>query len=46
MEGYRERLKSGQVISNAVPIQQRRPPEQDVEMVEVDAKTDDSSSFG
>ncbi|XP_057959686.1 high mobility group B protein 15 [Malania oleifera] len=36
MEGYRERLR-GQVISDAVPIQQRLP-ELDVEMAEADAK--------
>ncbi|GAB4844087.1 High mobility group B protein 15 [Ancistrocladus abbreviatus] len=37
MEDYRERLRSGRVISDAVPIQQR-PPGMDVDMVEVDVK--------
>lgn len=39
MEDYRERLKMGQVISDAVPIQQRLP-QVDEEMVEAEAKTE------
>ncbi|KAA8527929.1 hypothetical protein F0562_035202 [Nyssa sinensis] len=37
MEDYRERLRTGQIISDAVPIQQR-PPETDVNVMEVDEK--------
>ena len=37
MEDYRERLKMGQIISDAVPIQQRLPPV-DEEMVEAEAE--------
>ncbi|KAK9288775.1 hypothetical protein L1049_017239 [Liquidambar formosana] len=37
MEDYRERLRAGQIISDAVPIQQRLP-ELDVNMMEADAK--------
>lgn len=41
MQDYRERLKAGQVIRDAVPIQQRLPG-QDVEMVPADiAKAED-----
>lgn len=39
MEDYRERLKMGQIISDAVPIQQRLP-HADVDMVEAEAKTE------
>lgn len=35
MEDYREKLRTGQLISNAVPLQQRLP-EQNVDMVEAD----------
>ncbi|XP_013603298.1 PREDICTED: high mobility group B protein 15-like isoform X2 [Brassica oleracea var. oleracea] len=35
MEDYRERLRTGQLISNAVPLQQRLP-EQNVEIAEAD----------
>lgn len=41
MEDYRERLKTGQVISDAIPLQQRLPGA-DVDMVEVDAKLDET----
>lgn len=41
MEDYRERLKTGQVISDAVPLQQRLPGA-DVDMVEVDTKLDET----
>ncbi|XP_057436621.1 high mobility group B protein 15-like [Lotus japonicus] len=37
MEGYRERLKMGNVISDAVPLQQRLP-ESDASLVDVDIK--------
>lgn len=40
MEDYRERLRSGQVISDAVPLQQRLPG-QDVNM-EADAKIEEN----
>ncbi|XP_056177060.1 high mobility group B protein 15 isoform X3 [Syzygium oleosum] len=36
MESYRERLRMGQVVSDAVPLQQRLP-ELDVDMVDADA---------
>lgn len=39
MEDYRERLKMGQIISDAVPIQQRLP-QVDEDMVEAEAKTE------
>ncbi|KAL8172255.1 hypothetical protein V2J09_024059 [Rumex salicifolius] len=38
MEGYRERLRMGQVISDAVPIQQRLPIVVDAEMAGPDPK--------
>lgn len=41
MEDYRERLKTGQVISDAIPLQQRLPGA-DVDMVEVDTKLDET----
>ncbi|KAE8725968.1 High mobility group B protein 15 [Hibiscus syriacus] len=41
MEDYRERLRTGQVISDAVPLQQRLP-EPDVEMTEADMKLDET----
>ncbi|PON31538.1 ARID DNA-binding domain containing protein [Parasponia andersonii] len=41
MEGYRERLRTGQVISDAVPLQQRFP-EPDISMAETDAKIDET----
>ncbi|KAK3002489.1 hypothetical protein RJ639_022568, partial [Escallonia herrerae] len=37
MEDYKERLRTGQIISNAVPIQQR-PLEPDVETMELDER--------
>ncbi|KAA8548408.1 hypothetical protein F0562_000092 [Nyssa sinensis] len=39
MEEYRERLRTGQIISDAIPIQQR-PPETDVNMMEADVKVE------
>ncbi|KAE8668090.1 High mobility group B protein 15 [Hibiscus syriacus] len=41
MEDYRERLRAGQVISDAVPLQQRLP-EPDVEMKQADMKLDET----
>ncbi|PKI75063.1 high mobility group B protein 15 [Punica granatum] len=41
MENYRERLRLGQVISDAVPLQQRLP-ELDVEMAEADTGTEEA----
>lgn len=41
MEDYRERLKAGQVISDAVPLQQRFP-EVNPSMVESDAKIEET----
>lgn len=41
MQGYRERLKTGQVISDAVPLQQRLPVP-DEEMVDADTKLDET----
>lgn len=43
MEDYRERLRENQVISDAVPIQQRFP-DLDVDMVEVDVKDGSASA--
>ncbi|XP_010558855.1 PREDICTED: high mobility group B protein 15-like [Tarenaya hassleriana] len=40
MEDYREKLKTGQLISNAVPLQQRLS-ERDVEMAEADATVEE-----
>ncbi|KAJ1385815.1 High mobility group box domain [Sesbania bispinosa] len=40
MEDYREKLKMGQVISDAVPLQQRLP-DPDVEMLDADIKLDE-----
>ena len=40
MEGYRERLRTGQVISDAIPLQQRFP-EPYISAAETDAKIDD-----
>lgn len=39
MEDYRERLRTGQIISDAVPLQQRLP-EPDVEMTEANMRLD------
>ncbi|XWS35132.1 hypothetical protein CRYUN_Cryun21dG0099900 [Craigia yunnanensis] len=41
MEDYRERLRTGQVISDAMPLQQRLP-EPDVEMAEADMKLEET----
>ncbi|KAL2323856.1 hypothetical protein Fmac_022914 [Flemingia macrophylla] len=41
MEDYRERLRLGQVISDAVPLQQRLP-EPDTDMMHVDMKMDEA----
>ncbi|XP_022722494.1 high mobility group B protein 15-like [Durio zibethinus] len=41
MEDYRERLRTGQVISDAVPLQQRFP-EPDVDMAEGDLKLEET----
>ncbi|XVF29131.1 hypothetical protein REPUB_Repub15cG0093100 [Reevesia pubescens] len=41
MEDYRERLRTGQVISDAMPLQQRLP-EPDVEMAEADLKLEET----
>ncbi|OMP04167.1 hypothetical protein COLO4_09888 [Corchorus olitorius] len=41
MEDYRERQRTGQVISDAVPLQQRHP-EPDVNMAEADMKLDEN----
>ncbi|XVF38006.1 hypothetical protein REPUB_Repub20aG0060500 [Reevesia pubescens] len=41
MEDYRERLRTGQVISDAVPLQQRLP-EPDVEMAEANMKPEET----
>ncbi|KAJ9154012.1 hypothetical protein P3X46_027393 [Hevea brasiliensis] len=41
MENYRERLKTGRVISDAVPLQQWLP-EQDIDMVDADMKPDET----
>ncbi|KDP39367.1 hypothetical protein JCGZ_01124 [Jatropha curcas] len=41
MEDYRERLRTGRLISDAVPLQQWLP-EQDVDMVEADVKADET----
>ncbi|XP_021291222.1 high mobility group B protein 15 isoform X1 [Herrania umbratica] len=41
MEDYRERLRTGQVISDAVPLQQRLP-EPDVDMAEADMKLEET----
>ncbi|KAF8014274.1 hypothetical protein BT93_H0188 [Corymbia citriodora subsp. variegata] len=41
MESYRERLRMGQVVSDAVPLQQR-PPELDVDMVDADANPEET----
>lgn len=41
MEGYRERLRTGQVISDAVPLQQRLP-EHDVSVLDTDAQIEES----
>ncbi|XVE81356.1 hypothetical protein DITRI_Ditri15bG0057000 [Diplodiscus trichospermus] len=41
MEDYRERLRTGQVISDAVPLQQRLP-EPDVDMPEADMKLEET----
>lgn len=41
MEDYRERLRTGRVISDAIPLQQWLP-EKDVEMVEVDVKAEEA----
>ncbi|KAL5851503.1 hypothetical protein ACOSQ3_006621 [Xanthoceras sorbifolium] len=43
MEGYRERLRTGQVVSDAVPLRQRLP-EPDVNMVEADIKLDEAGA--
>ncbi|XWS13426.1 hypothetical protein CRYUN_Cryun36dG0036400 [Craigia yunnanensis] len=43
MEDYRERLRTGQVISDAVPLQQRLP-ELDVDMAEADMKLEDTEA--
>ncbi|XP_014510925.1 high mobility group B protein 15 [Vigna radiata var. radiata] len=43
MEDYREKLKMGQVISDAVPLQQRLP-EADADMLDVDLKTDEAEA--
>lgn len=45
MEGYRERQRTGQVISDAVPLQQRFPvPLPDVEMAEADRKLEETEA--
>ncbi|GLT68627.1 hypothetical protein SLA2020_408380 [Shorea laevis] len=44
MEGYRERLRTGQVISDAVPIQQL--PEPNLDMMEADVKLDETEGGG
>ncbi|KAG8658430.1 hypothetical protein MANES_03G147600v8 [Manihot esculenta] len=41
MEDYRERLKTGRVISDAVPLQQWLP-ERDIDMVEANMKADEA----
>lgn len=41
MESYRERLRMGQVVSDAVPLQQRLP-ELDVDMADVDANPEET----
>lgn len=41
MEDYRERLRTGQVVSHAVPLQQRFP-EPDVGVTEASAKMDET----
>ncbi|KAK8484627.1 hypothetical protein V6N13_093289 [Hibiscus sabdariffa] len=41
MEDYREKLRTGQAISNTVPLEQRLPG-QDVEMAEADMKLEDA----
>ena len=41
MEDYREKQKMGQVISDAVPLQQRLP-EPDADMLDVDIKMDEA----
>ncbi|CAK7328453.1 unnamed protein product [Dovyalis caffra] len=41
MEGYRERLRTGKVISDAVPLQQWLPGK-DSEMVEVNVRTEET----
>ncbi|KAJ9182438.1 hypothetical protein P3X46_006433 [Hevea brasiliensis] len=41
MEDYRERLKTGPVISDAVPLQQWLP-EQDIDMVDANIKADEA----
>ncbi|CAN6722596.1 unnamed protein product [Malus baccata var. baccata] len=45
MEDYRERLKTGQVVSDAVPLQQRLP-EADASNVESDAKIEETEAGG
>ena len=41
MEDYRERLRTGQIITDVVPLQQRLP-EPDVEMAEADMKLEET----
>ncbi|XP_010522406.1 PREDICTED: high mobility group B protein 15 [Tarenaya hassleriana] len=43
MEDYREKLRTGQLISNAVPLQQRLPG-QDLEMAEADATMEEAEA--
>lgn len=43
MEDYREKLKMDQVISNAVPLQQRLP-EVDTDMLNADMKLDEAEA--
>lgn len=45
MEDYRERLKTGRVISDAVPLQQWLP-ERDIDMVEANMKADEAEGGG
>ncbi|GAV67683.1 HMG_box domain-containing protein/ARID domain-containing protein [Cephalotus follicularis] len=45
MEDYRERLRTGQVISDAVPLQQRFP-DADMDMVEADTKSTEETEGG
>ena len=43
MEDYRERLRTGQIITDVVPLQQRLP-EPDVEMAEADMKLEETEA--
>jgi hypothetical protein len=45
MEGYRERLRTGKVIIDAVPLQQWIPGK-DSEMVEASVRTEETGARG